>query len=187
MKNQMIIVVGPSGAGKSSFVDKVIQDISVLKDTVTYTTRPMRKGESEGNPYHFVDVETFKQHIKDDFFIEWAQVHDNFYGTPYYQIEEAWNEGRVIIMDVDIQGAETFKAKFPQALTIFIKPPSLDALRQRLAKRDQGKTHNFDLRLQNAQKEMDKASEFDHQIINDDFAKSYAEFKKKIEDFLNTH
>lgn len=187
MKNQMIIVVGPSGAGKSSFVDKVIQDIPVLKDTVTFTTRPMRKGESEGNPYHFVDQELFKKHIENDFFIEWAQVHDNYYGTPYCQIEDAWNEGRVIIMDVDIQGAETFRSKFPQALTVFIMPPSIDALRQRLEKRDQGKTNNLDLRLQNAQKEINKAKNFNHQIINDDFAKSYAEFKKRIEEFLNNN
>lgn len=182
----MIVVVGPSGAGKSTFVDKVIAENPLLRDTVTYTTRAMRPHESEGNPYHFVGTQKFEDLIQENFFVEWAKVHNNHYGTPFYQIQEAWEQGLAIIMDVDVQGAKTFKDKFPQALTVFINPPSIDALRQRVLKRDQGTTKDLELRMKNAIKEMSLAGDFDVQLINDDFDKSYREFKKKIEEYLES-
>ncbi len=188
MKNssltRMIIIVAPSGAGKSSFVDRITAEFKILRDTVTYTTRPMRAGESEGNPYHFVSLEKFEQLIEDEFFVEWAHVHQNMYGTPFYQIDDAFKKGEVVIMDVDVQGADTFKAKFPDAMTIFILPPSIDELRRRVIKRDKKVPADLEIRMGNATKEIARAKEFDFQLVNDDFEASYAKFKKIIEDLL---
>lgn len=184
MKTRMIIVAAPSGAGKSSFVEKVTKEDERLVDTVTYTTRKMRKGESQGHPYHFVSVEDFKRKVEDNFFVEWAHVHENMYGTPFYQLEEAWKANKCVIMDVDIQGADTFKAKYPDAVSIFILPPSIDELRRRIEKRDGGIPADIEVRMTNAEREMREAPKFDYKIINDDFHQSYSEFKKLIENLL---
>ena len=181
MKTRMIVVAAPSGAGKSSFVEKISAEDPRLYDVITYTTRPMRHHESEGKPYFFITVEEFNKKVKEDFFIEWAQVHTNFYGTSYEQIYLAWAREKVVIMDIDIQGVATFKEKFPDAKTVFILPPSIEELRRRVIKRDGAAPVDLDIRMKNAEKEMAKASEFDVQIINDDFERSFAQFKKTVE------
>lgn len=181
----LIIVVGPSGVGKSSFVDLITKEISLLFDTITYTTRAMRNGESEGQPYHFVTEARFKELLAKEFFIEHAIVHGRMYGTPKHQIDDAISAGRVVIMDVDVQGARTFKSKYPESFAIFIHPPSIDELRQRVIKRDGKALPDLETRMNNAQKEILVANEFDIQITNDDFSLSYAQFKKIIEDLLN--
>lgn len=185
MKANLIIVAAPSGAGKSSFVERICREEPRLVDTVTYTTRSMRRGESQGSPYHFVSKAEFEALIDRKFFVEWAFVHTNMYGTPMEQLENAWKVGKAVIMDVDIQGAATFKAKFPhQAATIFILPPSIQELERRILKRDGQKPADLDVRLRNAEIETAKAPEFDYRVVNDEFERSFAEFKKIIEDLL---
>lgn len=184
MKVRMIIIAAPSGAGKSSFVERITREIPRLRDTVTYTTRPMRPTESEGNPYHFVTPERFKELRDQGFFVEWAVVHNNLYGTPMHQLEDAWARDEVIIMDIDVQGAATFKRKFPDAVSIFILPPSIDELRRRVIARDGASAYDLETRMKNAELEISRAGEFDYRIVNDDFDKSYQEFKKIIEDLL---
>lgn len=184
MKTRMIILAAPSGAGKSSFVEKICREDSRLVDTVTYTTRPMRAGESNGRPYHFVQRSQFEELLKQNFFVEWAKVHTNLYGTPAHQLEDAWKLNKCIIMDVDVQGAATFKAKYQDAKTIFILPPSIDELRRRIVKRDGKVPDDLEVRMANAEKEIALARTFDFQIVNDQFEKSYAEFKKIVEDLL---
>ncbi len=187
MGARMIIVAAPSGAGKSSFVERLTSEMSVLADTVTYTTRSMRDGESEGHPYHFVSREKFLELARDGFFVEWAEVHKNLYGTPLHQIEDAWKVGRVVIMDVDIQGAATFKSKYTQdAASIFILPPSIEELRRRVMKRDGGKTKDIELRMENAAREIAAAPHFDHRVVNDDFETSYNEFKKLVQKLIES-
>lgn len=180
----MIILAAPSGAGKSSFVEKITQEIPRLRDTVTYTTRGMRAGESEGHPYHFVTKDRFQELREQNFFVEWAVVHENLYGTPMHQLTDAWEKDEVIIMDVDVQGAETFKRKFPDAVTIFILPPSIDELRRRVTKRDGKIPADLDVRMKNGEREIARAGEFDIQLVNDDFTESYRQFKKIIEELL---
>ncbi len=182
---RMIIVAAPSGAGKSSFVERATKELSVLVDTVTYTTRAMREGESDGKPYHFVDRRKFQELVASGFFVEWAEVHTNLYGTPLHQLEDAWAQNKVVIMDVDVQGAETFKKKYPDASTIFILPPSIEELRRRVEKRDKGRTQNLEVRMANASREIAKADEFDHQVVNDDFERSFGEFKKLVESLIS--
>ena len=185
MKTRMIIVAAPSGAGKSSFVERACREDARLFDTVTYTTRSIRAGESQGHPYHFISLAEFEQKVADNYFVEWARVHTNFYGTPYHQIEGAWKDGKCVIMDVDVKGAATFKSKFPEvAKSIFILPPGIDELRRRILKRDAQVPLDLEVRMANAEKEMAHAHEFDFQIVNDDFEASYAQFKKIIDQLL---
>ena len=180
----MIIIAAPSGAGKSSFVERICREMPVLADTVTYTTRAMRAGESEGHPYHFVSREDFERKIAEGFFVEWAHVHTNMYGTPLHQLIDAWREQRVVIMDVDVQGAATFKAKYPNSRSVFILPPSIEELRRRVTKRDGGPPRDLDVRMKNAEREIALASGFDYQIVNDAFDASYARFKKLVESIV---
>ena len=184
MKTRMIIVAAPSGAGKSSFVEKIAKEDSRLVDIVTYTTRSMRKGESAGHPYFFISADDFRNKIEHGFFVEWAKVHTNYYGTSFQSLEEAWKKGCAAIMDIDIQGVATFKAKFPDAKTVFIHPPSIDELRRRIAKRDGAMPMDIEVRMANAEKEIREAPKFDFQIVNDNFDHSYAQFKKIIEELL---
>lgn len=185
MKKVMVIVVAPSGAGKTTFLERLLKEVPGLEDTITYTSRSPRAGESEGHPYHFVSPSRFRELIGQSFFVEWAQVHGNYYGTPEHQIWDIWKQGRGVIMDVDIQGAATFKEKFPTARSIFIHPPSLDALRERLVRRHGGQPPaDLATRLESARVEMDRASECDYEIVNDDFEASYARFKKLVEELL---
>ncbi len=183
-KTRMIIVAAPSGAGKSSFVERICEEDLRLRDTVTFTTRTMRKGESQGKPYHFISKDEFNSLVARNYFVEWALVHTNFYGTPLEQLENAWKEQKCIIMDVDVQGAATFKAKYPDAKTIFILPPSIEELRRRVTKRDGSSIADLEVRMQNAEKEIKVAHTFDFQIINDDFEGSYLKFKKIVEELL---
>lgn len=184
MKTRMIIVVAPSGAGKSSFVEKICGEMSLLEDTITYTTRPMRAGESQKKPYFFISIDEFQALVGKGFFVEWAVVHNNLYGTPLEQLENAWSLGKTIIMDVDVQGAETFKRKYPDAKTVFILPPSIDELRRRVIKRDGRVPADLEVRMQNAEKEVALAHLFDFRIVNDDFERSYSQFKKIVEELI---
>lgn len=180
----MIIVAAPSGAGKSSFVERITRDNDRLVDIVTFTTRPIRKGETNGVQYHFINHGDFEKKISERFFVEWAKVHTNFYGTSRESLENAWKQGKIAIMDIDIQGVKTFKAQYPDAKTVFILPPSIDELRRRIEKRDGGMPSDIEVRMANAEKEIKEASTFDYQIINDNFDHSYGQFKKIIEELL---
>jgi len=174
MKKDLVILVGPSGVGKSTLLERALKDFEVLCDTVTYTSRPMRTGEKEGVPYHFVTRDKFRQMIDLGIFVEWAEVHGNLYGTPTIQLDEYWGRGKVAIMDVDIQGAKNLKSRYPQALTIFIVPPSIDALRQRVVAREKGKVPaDLEIRMQTALKEIKEAHFCDHQVVNEDFEIAY--------------
>jgi guanylate kinase len=144
----------------------------------------MRHHEKPGKPYYFISKEDFEKKRALNFFVEWAQVHTNLYGTSYEELEGAWKLGKVAIMDIDIQGMKTFKSKFPDARTVFILPPSIEELKRRVILRDGVPPVDLDVRMQNAEKEMAIAHEFDVQIVNDDFERSFAEFKKIIENWL---
>jgi guanylate kinase len=185
MKTKLILVAAPSGAGKSSFLERIIKEFTQLEDVVTYTTRSMRTHESEGLHYHFISQSDFQKKIADNFFVEWAKVHSNYYGTSHESIKAAWSNGKVVIMDLDIQGVESFKQKYPEVLkTIFILPPSLEELRRRIINRDNKVPEDLELRIKNAQIEISKADSYDFKIVNDDFDTSYTQFKKFIEDLL---
>ena len=180
----VVILVGPSGVGKSTLVELLLKKFPVMVDIITFTTRAMRPTETEGSPYHFVTNEKFEELKSKAFFVETAQVHKNQYGTPVDQIEAAWKNQKVVLMDVDVQGARTFKGKFSQSLTIFIHPPSIDILRSRLLARKGQKHDDIEVRLANAQKEINQAAEFDYQLTNENLDNCLEEVKKLIEVYL---
>jgi guanylate kinase len=184
-KIRMILIAAPSGAGKNSFMEKAMTDFPVLKDIITYTTRSMRHGEVQGDPYHFITREDFEKKIDQGFFVEWSPVHDSLYGTSRQSLEDAWAEGRVAIMDIDVQGVEKFTKIYPDAISLFILPPSIEELKRRILSRDKKAPDNLELRLENAKLEIEKAHQFDYQVVNDDFEESYARFKKILEELLS--
>jgi len=185
MKTKTIIVSAPSGAGKTSFVERLCLEDQRVRDVITYTTRQPRRGESDGKPYHFISQKRFETLVWQDFFVEWAKVHTNYYGTPWDQIRLAWSQGVRVIMDLDIQGAQAFRNKLPEGLrTIFILPPSIEELKKRIIHRDGTAPADLSIRLSNAQTEMKQADLFDIQIVNDNFEESYLEFKKIIDSWL---
>lgn len=181
----MILIAAPSGAGKNSFMERALKDFPVLKDIITYTTRAQRQGEVQGRDYHFVTRSEFEDKIKQNFFVEWSPVHDSLYGTSHKSLEQAWGEGRVAIMDIDVQGVEKFTKIYPDAISIFILPPSIEELKKRILSRDKKAPDNLELRLKNAEKEIQLAHNFDYQLVNDDFEKSYQTFKKILEELVS--
>lgn len=184
MKAKLIIIAAPSGAGKNTFINKLCDEHpDRFVHSISYTTRKARDGESDGNPYYFLSEEQFKAKIEENYFAEWAEVHGNYYGTARSQLEAHWAENRWVVMDVDVKGADNLKTEYPEAVSFFILPPSIDALRQRLSAR-KGKTDDVELRLSNAVDEMLRAPDFDHQITNDNFDQAYAEFDKIIAKLL---
>lgn len=185
--NILIMIAGPTAVGKSSFIDRLLQDFPQFWDIITYTTRAPRAGESHGMPYFFINEAEFRKKIDEGFFVEWANVHDSLYGIPHNQIEEAWKEGRPVVIDIDVQGAATMRKIYPNAVGIFLNPPSLDALRKRLEARAKGAPiKDLNVRLASAEKEMARAGEFTHILVNDEFEGTYKGFKNIIEKILGS-
>ncbi|GAB4471321.1 MAG: guanylate kinase [Burkholderiaceae bacterium] len=171
----IFLVVAPSGAGKSTLVNALLAKDAAIQLSVSYTTRPPRPGEQDGREYHFVSVEDFKARRARGEFLESAEVHGNFYATSRLWIEERMREGRDVLLEIDWQGARQVKAAFAHAVGIFILPPSIDALEQRLHKRGQDSPQVIARRLLAAGSEIAHAPEFDYVIINADFDRALAE------------
>lgn len=184
MKTRILLLIGPSAVGKSSLLDRALKDYPQLVDIITYTTRAMRAGESEGQPYHFVSEDRFKELISKSFFVEWANVHGRLYGTPRDQFEAAAQAGKGIIIDIDVQGAKTLIGEFSDLESIFLLPPSVDALSQRFKKRGITSQADLDRRLESAKNEMAQAQMFRHVLVNDDFETTYLQIRKIIENLL---
>jgi guanylate kinase len=165
----LFIVSAPSGAGKSSLVSALLADDPRLVLSVSYTTRAPRAGEANGREYHFVDRPTFQQMLEAGEFLESAEVHGNLYGTSQEQLAQVRRAGRDIVLEIDWQGAQQVRRIFPDAIGIFIMPPSVSELERRLRGRGKDTAEAIRLRLAAAEEEMNHAVEFDYVIINEDF------------------
>jgi len=183
-KTRLLLLAAPSGAGKNSFLSRALRDFSRLQDVITYTTREPRVAETPGQDYHFLDKSEFQNKVKEGFFAEWAQVHENLYGVSHHSLQACWEQGYVAIMDIDVQGVKTLKKAYPEAVSLFIMPPSVEELKIRILARDRRPPPDLNLRLENAREEIAQASQFDYQIVNDDLEESYGRFKKIVEDLL---
>ena len=180
-RGNVIVIVAPSGAGKSTLIEKVRRDFPDLKWSVSYTTRPIRSGEIDGKHYNFISREEFKQRIEQRDFIEWAEVHSNYYGTSKSFVEETIAKGVHILLDLDVQGADAMKAHFKdEATVVFIAPPSEEELKNRLRGRGTETTDVINLRLMNAKRELQKKDEYDYCVINDELEKAYGELSSII-------
>lgn len=175
MAGNLYIVAAPSGAGKTTLVRRLLAEDSAIRLSISYTTRAPRTGEENGREYHFVDIATFKTMIAQGDFLEWAEVHGNFYGTSKSWISSEMAAGRDVLLEIDWQGAQQVRQHFPQAIGVFILPPSLEVLAQRLRGRGTDAEEVIARRLAAAGEEMRHVGEFDYVIINDDLEQALAD------------
>jgi guanylate kinase len=164
----IFIISAPSGTGKTTILKKVISELENVAFSISHTTRLPRPEEEEGDDYFFVDRPAFETMQKADVFLEWAEVHGNFYGTSRQAVEKSLANGRDIILDIDIQGAHQVREKIgPEAVFVFIVPPSLAELENRLRKRGTDTDSVIEVRLQNARRELADMERYDYVIMND--------------------
>ncbi len=173
----LFVVAAPSGAGKSSLVKALLELDSQVHLSVSHTTRPPRGQEKHGRDYFFVSTPEFDAMVLADAFVEWARVHGNRYGTSKKAIADRMASGHDVILEIDYQGALQIKRVFPNAVLIFILPPSWEELRSRLERRGEDATEVIELRLRNAAEEMAHAPEFDFVIINELFDRALFDLK----------
>lgn len=177
---QLYVVSAPSGAGKTSLVKALVDSNNALTVSVSHTTRAKRPGEVDGINYHFVSVAEFNNLKEQGGFFEWAQVFDNFYGTSKQGVIEQLNQGMDVILEIDWQGAAQVKQQMPNAVAIFILPPSTAALRQRLTGRGQDDESIIERRMQSARDEISHYGDADYVVLNDQFETALNELQTII-------
>ncbi len=176
----LFIVSAPSGAGKTSLLKALVETEERVRVSVSHTTRPRRPGEREGVDYHFIDSGTFSRMIEAGAFLEHARVFGNFYGTSEAGIREQLARGSDVILEIDWQGARQVRQRFPETVSIFILPPTPEALRQRLGSRGQDSDAVIQLRMGEAREEMSHYPEYDYLVVNDLFDQALGELRAII-------
>jgi len=186
-KGKLIILTAPSGSGKSTIAGKLLNDFENIAFSVSATTRQPRKDETDGLHYHFISEKEFKEKISHDEFLEWEQVYDGtYYGTLRSDIENLRNKGYFVLLDIDVKGALNIKQQFKgEALGIFIKPPSIEVLEQRLKNRGTDSESKIRERLEKSKSELLYAGRFDHVVVNEKLDKAYGKVKEIVEKFMN--
>lgn len=165
-----LVLAGPSGGGKTSVCGKLLERREDVVFSVSATTRAPRPYETEGLHYRFVDRARFEEMIERDDLLEWAEVHDELYGTPRDQLETCREEGRTLLLDVDVQGARDIRRRVPGAVLVFLLPPSAEVMLERLRKRGSEDEEGLRRRMRTALAELDAVGEFDYAVVNDDLA-----------------
>ena len=166
---KLYIISAPSGAGKTSLVKQLQTEMDQLVVSVSHTTRHIRSGESDGKDYFFLSIAEFQAMLETQSFLEYAQVFDNFYGTAQKTVEDNLAQGLDVILEIDWQGAQQVRTLMPNSVSIFILPPSIEVLKQRLQNRGQDSEEIIARRMRDAVTEMSHYPEFDYLIVNDDF------------------
>ncbi len=173
MKGNILVISGPSGSGKSSLMHEMMKRVENTYFSISTTTRQKRVGEVEGKDYFFISKDEFKQGIEEGNFLEWARVHDNYYGTSLKQILIELSAGKIVIFDIDVQGHKIAQEKFGNIITsVFVTTPNQEILKQRLIQRGTDTQESIQKRLNNAISEMTRVKEYDFLLINDYFDKT---------------
>jgi len=172
-KNNIFIISAPSGAGKSTLIHLLLAQIPSLFFSISHTTRAARPGEREGVDYFFISQEKFEEMIHTNQFLEWAKVHGSYYGTSREMLERSASDGRDLILDIDVQGAAQVRKALPQALSVFILPPSYEILRSRLMQRQKDSAEQVEKRLVAARKEIEHWREYEYIVINEDLNEAF--------------
>ncbi|MEN9848609.1 MAG: hypothetical protein RL368_1349 [Pseudomonadota bacterium] len=176
----LYVIAAPSGAGKTSLVKALIESLEHIRVSVSYTTRAPRLGEQDGVNYHFISHEQFEKMLDTSEFLEHAQVFDNYYGTGQAWVDSELKKGVDVILEIDWQGAQQIRRLHPDCTSVFILPPSRDALEQRLCQRNQDSDEIIARRMQGAVEEMSHYVEFDYLVINDDFQIALADLQSIV-------
>lgn len=179
-RGMLIVVTSPSGGGKGTLIDRVLQTVPAVSYSVSFTTRGARAGEQDGREYCFVTRPVFEEMIKQDEFLEWANVYGHLYGTGRAQVEREREAGRDIILEIDVQGAESIRRLVPDAVTVFILPPSFELLKNRLTARGTDSPADLQRRLRGAPAEVEQYKNFQYVILNDDINRASAQLAAVI-------
>lgn len=179
-KAKLYIIAAPSGTGKTSLVDALVNHSNDLQLSISHTTREKREGEKEGEHYHFISHDKFKKMMAEDAFLEHAEVYGNCYGTSREWVAKTLAHGRGVILEIDWQGAKQIRQQFPGAMSIFILPPSRQALEKRLRLRQQDNEATIQRRMQVLKDEVVHYNEFDYLMVNDDFNHALHELKDVV-------
>lgn len=183
----LVIVSAPSGGGKTTLCSRLLAEFKNLALSISCTTRAPRGQEKNGEAYWFITKAEFEKKIQDGDFAEWAKVHDNYYGTSKTTLEKSFQNNQAVLLDIDVQGAKQLKKIYSQdALTLFLSPPNLQVLEQRLRGRGTDNEQTILKRLQHASQEMQSAQEFDACIINDQLDRAYTELSQAVKKFLGS-
>ena len=179
-RGRLFVIAAPSGAGKTSLVRALMEREPGLRFSISYTTRPKRPAEQHGRDYFFVPKDDFERMVADGEFLEHARVFDNYYGTARRQVEEALSSGQDLILEIDWQGAAQIRAALPECVSIFILPPSRPELERRLRGRGTDAEEVIERRLRDAASDMTHWREFDHVVVNDDFATALGQLQDVV-------
>ena len=173
--HNIIVISGPSGSGKSTLIGKLMEQHPEIIFSTSHTTRPIRGKEVNGRDYHFISQQEFLEMVKNDDFVEWAEVYGNYYGTSYREIDSKSKKGgdTILALDIDVQGARKIRKKYLDALFIFVVPPSLEILRQRLEARERKFDQHIRERLEIAKKELQQYDIYDYIVVNDKLEEAF--------------
>jgi len=178
---KIIVIVAPSGTGKSTLIERLKKEVPELEWSVSFTTRPIRPGETDGVNYFYTNPDTFEKMIERDEFVEWAKVHTNYYGTSKQFVADGISQGKFLLFDLDVQGADAMKKHFQnQAQVIFITPPSVEELEKRLRGRGTESEETIQLRVKNARQELTRRDDYDFCVLNDEVERAYSVLKKVV-------
>nr|WP_297444985.1 guanylate kinase [Desulfurobacterium sp.] len=180
MKGLLIVISAPSGTGKTTLVNMLMRSFPQIEFSISCTTRKPRPGEVDGKDYYFISLEEFEKKIEKNELLEWAEVYGNFYGTPKDKVLKALNEGKDVLLDIDTQGALQVKKNYPEAVLIFILPPSLKELERRLRSRGTEDEETIEKRLLIARRELSLATRYDYIIINDRLQEAFEKLKSIV-------
>lgn len=180
--NHLFVISSPSGGGKSTIIKRVLELRPDIKYSVSATSRAMRDGEIDGISYIFLSVSEFEKMISQDAFVEYESVHNNYYGTPRKQVDEALSKPVSILFDLDVYGAEKLKKLYPRAILIFLMPPSVEVLRARLTTRNSESNEEIERRLQRGKIKMEKSGNYDFHVLNDNLDTAVDRVVKIIDD-----
>jgi guanylate kinase len=176
-KGELYLIAAPSGAGKTSLMKALLKRCPRLALSVSDTTRPARQGEVDGEQYHFVSVEEFRRGIEAGDYLEHADVYGNYYGTRRDRVESLWAQGRDVLLEIDVQGADQVRERFPGLCSIFILPPSMKVLAERLINRGSDAPAVIERRLAEARREIEACGRFRWMVVNDDFDLALAQME----------
>lgn len=177
VRGAIIVVSSPSGAGKHTILKQVMQRDGAIEYSVSATSRPPRRGESDGREYFFLERDEFERRVEAGAFAEWAEVHGNLYGTLCSELERVLASGKDVLLELDVQGMRSIKAAGFDIVSVFIMPPSVDELRNRLEKRGTDSEDVIELRLRNARAELAAQPEYEYTVVNDEVERAVADFE----------